>query len=331
MAPCADHNPLWDHRTVIRETKGRTTPSATASEGQTGAKATGAKATGAKQARPKRRRARPDPVRTWIRALDRKRPGLVRDTLAALAAMYGPRQWQRRNDPTSELILTILSANSSDINAEYAFELLRRRYPSGPTTGPTPTKDAPRPDDRNAPKPPPGWGGRTGIGTDAPPDWAAVEFAPLDELIDAIRPGGLGPQKAPRIQAALRALREARGDYSLEFLGDMSALEARAWLTAIPGIGRKTASVVLLFCFGMPLMPVDRHVERVAKRIGVLPPKADADLAHELFLGMLEPDQMYEAHVNLITHGRETCHAQRPDHERCAIAYRCRYVDPKAP
>jgi endonuclease-3 len=158
-----------------------------------------------------------------------------------------------------------------------------------------------------------------------------VESAPLDELVETIRPGGLGPQKAPRIQASLRALRELRGDYSLEFLGDMTALDARAWLTAVPGIGRKTASVVLLFCFGTPLMPVDRHVERVSKRIGLLPPRANADLAHELYLAMLEPDQMYEAHVNLITHGRETCHAQRPEHERCAIAARCRYVNPKAP
>ena len=97
-----------------------------------------------------------------------------------------------------------------------------------------------------------------------PPDWARVEFAPLAELTDVIRPGGLANQKAPRLQAALRRIREERGDYSLEFLGDMSALEARDWLTRIDGIGKKTASVLLLFCFGLPLMPVDRHVERVS-------------------------------------------------------------------
>jgi endonuclease-3 len=254
-----------------------------------------------------------------------------------MAGMYGERQWQRRNDPTSELILTILSQNSSDVNAEHAFELLRWRYPSQPTsetpgalTTTRPVKDAP-PTGDPAKQPPPGWGGRTGIGTAPAPDWTAVENAPLDELVDVIRPGGLGPQKAPRIQASLRTIREARGDYSLEFLGDMPALDARAWLTAIPGIGRKTASVLLLFSFGTPLMPVDRHVERVAKRIGLLPTKVTADDAHELFLAMLEPDQMYEAHVNLITHGRETCHAQRPEHEKCAIAARCRYLDPRAP
>ena len=151
------------------------------------------------------------------------------------------------------------------------------------------------------------------------------------ELVEAIRPGGLAQQKAPRIQAALRTLRETRGDHSLEFLGDLPALEARDWLTAIGGIGRKTASVVLLFSFGTPLMPVDRHVERVSKRIGLIPAKATADDAHELYLAMLEPEQVYEMHVNLITHGRQTCHARNPACGRCPIAPRCRYVDPKAP
>ena len=113
-----------------------------------------------------------------------------------------------------------------------------------------------------------GWGG-VGLPDGAAPDWAAVEFAPLPELTDVIRPGGLANQKAPRIQATLRKIREERGDYSLEFLGDMSALEARDWLTAIDGIGKKTASVLLLFCFGTPLLPIDRHVERVMRRVGL--------------------------------------------------------------
>ena len=138
-------------------------------------------------------------------------------------------------------------------------------------------------------------------------------------------------QKAPRLQASLRKIRERSGDYSLEFLGDMPAIEARAWLTGIDGVGKKTASIVLLFSFGMPLMPVDRHVERVAKRIGLIPAKASPDDAHEHFLALLEPDQMYEAHVNLIQHGRRICHAQRPEHDRCPVAARCRFVDPKAP
>ncbi len=165
----------------------------------------------------------------------------------------------------------------------------------------------------------------------AAPDWAAVADAPLPELTDVIRPGGLAPQKAPRIQAALRRIRVEHGDYSLEFLAEMDALEARAWLTSIDGIGKKTASVILLFSFGTPLMPVDRHVERVSKRIGLLPARASADQAHDLYLAMLEPDRMLEAHVNLIRHGRLVCHARKPDHDACPVRARCRFVDPRAP
>ena len=95
----------------------------------------------------------------------------------------------------------------------------------------------------------------------------------------------------------------------------MSAIEARDWLTQIDGIGKKTASVLLLFCFGSPLLPIDRHVDRVMRRVGVLPPKPSLEEAHDLVLGLFEPDQMYEAHVNLIQHGRKVCHAQRPDHD----------------
>jgi endonuclease-3 len=267
-----------------------------------------------RRARPRRRPA--DPGKTWARSLGRRRPGLVPFVLDELAVRYGRPTWRRRLDPTSELILTILTQNSADTNAEKAFEGLRAAYPSG---GPVEIHE-----------PGAGWGGG-GLPPGAAPDWAAVEAAPLEELIDAIRSGGLGPQKAPRIRATLRHIREQRGDHSLEFLGEMTALEARGWLTAIDGIGPKTASVLLLFSFGLPLMPVDRHVERVAKRVGLIPPKATADQAHDLFLALLEPDQMYEAHVNLIRHGRLVCHARNPDHGACPLAVRCRFVDRKAP
>ena len=116
-----------------------------------------------------------------------------------------------------------------------------------------------------------------------------------------------------------------RGDYSLEFLGDMPALEARAWLTEIDGVAKKTASVLLLFSFGQPLLPIDRHVDRVLRRVGMLPPKVLTEDAHDLVLGMFAPDQRYEAHVNLIQHGRKVCHAQRPDHEACPLLRRCRF------
>ncbi len=257
-----------------------------------------------------------DPTLKWASYLRRYRPGLQRYVLDGLTGVYGAQHWEPRLDPTSELVLTILTQNTADVNAEKAYGALRIAYPS----------------DR-APeihRPGIGWGGE-GLSTAAPPDWSMVENAPLPELVDVIRPGGLGPQKAPRIQAMLRYIRERRGDYALAFLGELAPLEARDWLTAIDGIGRKTASIVLLFCFGMPLMPVDRHVERVSQRIGLIPPKATADQAHDLFLGLLEPDEMYAAHVLLIHHGRAMCHAQNPKHELCPIADRCRFVNPKAP
>jgi endonuclease-3 len=221
-------------------------------------------------------------------------------------------------EPTSELILTMLSANSADINAEKAFDALCRHFPSA----------ADRANERSTSGFRPGWGG-VGI-EESVADWAAVADAPIDQLIDVIRPGGLAPTKAPRIQAVLRHLFEERGDFSLEFLGELSPPEALAWLTQIPGIGRKTASVVLLFSFGMPLMPVDRHIERVTKRIGIVPPKATAEQAHDYIQAQLADDLVHEAHVNLITHGRQTCHALRPACGRCAIAVRCRYLNPKA-
>jgi endonuclease III len=273
-----------------------------------------------KPARPtkpkKRKRAKPNPVVAWSRRIERYRPGLVEFTMSELAAIYGSPVWERRLDPTSELILTILTQNTADTNAEVAFERLRAAYPSGLPV------ELHRPGE--------GWGGR-GLAEGAPPDWAGVEAASNEELMDVIRPAGIATQKAPRIQASLRRIREERGDYSLEFLGEMSALEARDWLTQINGIAKKTASVVLLFCFGLPLVPIDRHVERVLKRVGLLPAKAIDDLSHEIALALIEPDRSYEAHVNLIRHGRLVCHARNPAHELCPLRDRCRFVDPKAP
>ena len=211
--------------------------------------------------------------------------------LAGLRGLYGVPAWRPRMDPVSELVTTILSQNTSDINAERAFAALRARYA----------------------------------------DWAAVEAAPVRSIAATIKSGGLAAQKAPRIKAALRATRERSGAYDLSFLADMPPLEARDWLTAIPGIGPKTASIVMLFCFGVPLMPVDTHVERVSKRIGLLPPAASLQFAHDAWLELVEPARMYEAHVALIRHGRGHCDAIRPDCERCPIRARCRYVDRRAP
>ncbi|HET7473704.1 MAG TPA: hypothetical protein VFJ71_11310 [Candidatus Limnocylindrales bacterium] len=285
----------------------------------TATQAKSARATTKPKAKPKKRkRAKPDPALAWARRLARYRPGLLEDTLAALEGIYGPQIWRRRLDPTSELILTILTQSTADVNAEQAFVALRAAYPSG------------LPAEEHIPGA--GWGG-AGLPPGAPPDWAAVEAATPEELMRVIRPAGLHTQKAPRIQATLRKIREERGDYSLEFLGSMAPIAARDWLSAIPGIGKKTASVLLLFCFNHPLMPIDRHVERVSRRIGLLPPKGPLEVDHDRYIAMLAgaPERSYETHVLLIHHGREICQALRPKHELCPIRHRCRFVDPKAP
>jgi endonuclease-3 len=151
--------------------------------------------------------------------------------------------------------------------------------------------------------------------------------------MDVIRPGGLAPQKAPRIQHALGHIREQTGGagYDVSFLGAMEPRAARDWLTQVPGIGKKTASIVLLFCFGQPLMPVDTHVDRVGRRIGLVPPKAGPDEQHEIYWHLLAPEDVHRAHVLLIQHGRRTCDARRPACGRCPIAPRCRFVDSRAP
>ena len=272
--------------------------------------------------RPRRRR-KPNPIRPWARRLRQARPDLVESVLEGVQSLYGVPVWERVLDPTSELVLTILSQNSADINAEKAFDALRRAYPSAGTPDPAGTTVS-AVDNR------PGWGGE-GWERRLPPDWMRVEVAPIDELVDVIRPGGLANQKAPRIQASLARIREAHGDHSLEFLGEMEPLAARDWLTSMDGIGVKTASVVLMMSFGMALMPVDRHVDRVSKRIGLIPPKVTPVEAHDRYLALLEPEQCYRLHVGLITHGRDLCGAQSPKCDECPIAPRCRHVDRRAP
>jgi len=282
----------------------------------------------------KPRRRTPEQIaRAWTRRLDRTRPGLVEFVVEGLAAEYGQPSWQARLDPVSELVLTILTQNTADVNAERAFESLRARFP-GPESAPVVRhrRDVEGPDNPGggADRRPDGWGG-VGLPPGRPPDWAGIEATPVEELIEVIRHGGLAYQKAPRIQAALRTIREERGSYDLSFLAELPAREGRDWLTRIPGIGRKTASIVLLFCFGQRLFPIDTHVERVSKRIGLLPSAAPLELAHEIALDVFAGTDMYTAHVLLITHGREICHARNPDHGRCPIADRCRDVNPKAP
>lgn len=271
--------------------------------------------------KPAKRRKKADPIKPWAKRLKASRPGLVEYVLDGVQSLYGVPVWKRTLGTTSELVLTILTQNSADINAEKAFDALRRTYPGDSAAipaGAAPIEDRP------------GWGGK-GWEQLPPPEWIRVELAPLEELVDVIRPAGLANQKAPRIQASLARVREATGGHSLEFLGEMEPLGARDWLTSIDGVGVKTASVVLSMSFGMPLMAVDRHVDRVSKRIGLMPAKVSAEDAHDRYLALIEPEQCYPMHVGLITHGRQTCHARVPDCDACPIAPRCRFVDRRAP
>ncbi len=184
-----------------------------------------------------------------------------------------------------ELISCILSQNTSDINRDRGFARLKGRFET----------------------------------------WEAVHFADTDELMDAIRPAGLSRQKAPRIQNALQKIYEKAGDYNIDFLNDMPIEAARDWLTALKGVGPKTAAIVLCFAYGRPAFPVDTHVYRTGKRIGFLPEKISANDAHPVMEAIVPPDDYYQFHIHLIQHGRDTCHARKPACERCPLMADCDY------
>jgi len=198
-----------------------------------------------------------------------------------LEAAYGKAVLRTRRPALDELVLTILSQNTSDRNSEHAYARMRERFPT----------------------------------------WEDVRDAPETELVEALRPGGLAVQKAPRIQAALRDMDRL----DLEWLGGLPADEAMRWLVALPGVGPKTASCVLLFSLDVPVMPVDTHIHRIALRVGLVPAGTTADAAHALLTGMTPPDRMLEAHLLLIRHGRTTCTARRPRCEECVLLDLCDY------
>jgi endonuclease-3 len=135
----------------------------------------------------------------------------------------------------------------------------------------------------------------------------------------------LGPTKAPRIQQALRRITQARGEIELAFLNEMELEEARSWLLDIPGVGPKTAAIVLLFALGHPAFPVDTHVHRVTRRLGLIPDKTSREQAHELLEDLIPPELYYAFHLNLIQHGRAVCHARTPDCPRCVLQDHCAY------
>jgi endonuclease III len=212
----------------------------------------------------------------------------VPEIIARLDAAYGIPEWRPHHDPLSELVLTILSQNTSDANSGRAFVRLLEAFPT----------------------------------------WEAVMDAPLPELIAAIQPGGLAPTKAPRIQTVLRDIQQRRGGLDLAFLADVPLDEARAWLGSLHGVGPKTVACVLLFALGRPAMPVDTHVFRVAGRLGLIPQRAGnaamtPEKAHALLEAGVPPEDYYAFHIGLIKHGRRTCAAQRPHCDACVLRNLC--------
>ncbi|HZE89675.1 MAG TPA: endonuclease III [Verrucomicrobiae bacterium] len=207
------------------------------------------------------------------------------EVIGTLEAAYGRPSLDDhpRLPPLDELILTILSQNTHDRNRDRAWEAMRARYP----------------------------------------DWGAVAAAPRRQLAAAIRVGGLAPTKSARIQEVLRRVFIERGAYDLDFLRDVPLEEAEAYLRGFKGVGLKTIRCVLLFSCGRPVIPVDTHIFRVGKRLGLFPPKATPDRAHALLQEMTPPREMYPFHVNLITHGRKICGARSPRCEACPLAPAC--------
>jgi endonuclease-3 len=183
----------------------------------------------------------------------------------------------------TELILTILSQNTSDTNSGRAYMRLIERYPT----------------------------------------WEAMAAADPSDIEREIQVGGLAATKAPRIKAILEEVRRRTGAFDLSFLGEMEMAEAKEWLRSLPGVGPKTAACVLMFALGRPALPVDTHVQRVAQRLGLVPKTTGAAAAHDLLEAMLPPELVYPFHVSLIKHGRHLCRAQRPLCEECSLRDRC--------
>jgi len=200
-----------------------------------------------------------------------------------LRAEYGAHPWQPSGEPLAELLETILSQHTSDRNAERAFAALQGAFP----------------------------------------DLSALATAEPAAIVEAIRSAGLANQKGPRLKAVVAEIARRRGDPDLDFLADLPLTEAMAWLESLPGVGPKTAACVLLFALGRPAFPVDTHIHRLARRLGLVDPRADAVQTQRRLSGEILPDQVYQLHVDLITHGRRVCHARRPRHDRCVLRDLC--------
>ncbi len=162
-------------------------------------------------------------------------------------------------------------------------------------------------------------------------DWETIRTAPLPVIIDAIRPAGMYNQKAPHIVATLTQLRSERGGYDLSDLATMPLDEALTFLTSLPGVGQKTASIVLLFCFNRGAFPVDTHIQRITQRLGLCAPKATPSAIQQLWESLLPPETYYALHLNLIRLGREICTARVPRCPICPLQAWCDYAQAGRP
>lgn len=202
---------------------------------------------------------------------------------ALLRSEYGRNSPRTARHPTDSLIATILSQHTADRNSSAAFRQLRARYAT----------------------------------------WQEIADAEPEELADVIRVAGLGNIKARRIQAALRETEARYGHMDLAFLRDLPLEEARRELEALPGVGPKTAACVLLFACAMPALPVDTHIHRIARRLGLIGPRVSAEAAHLALSAGLRHDDVYDFHVNLIAHGRRVCQARDPLCGTCILQQHC--------
>jgi endonuclease-3 len=213
----------------------------------------------------------------------RPSPARVARIRDRLREIYGVPRMKPHGHPIAELILTVLSQSTNDRNRDVAYLRLRGRFEL----------------------------------------WEQVRDAPVEDVEEAIRPGGISKVKSERIQAILRAISAERGELSLDWLPEVTIAEARDYLTSLPGVGRKTAACVLLFAYGMHDVPVDTHVSRVGMRLGLLRTGAPFQELHDQMLALTPPGQELELHVNLLRHGRRTCHARSPACDQCALARMC--------
>jgi endonuclease-3 len=207
----------------------------------------------------------------------------IKDVIELLEQEYGPREWHADDGPIDVLIGTILSQNTSDANSHRAFACLKASFDS----------------------------------------WEAVASAPADHIARVIKSGGLFQIKAARIKQVLEQITKDQGRISLDFLKSKTMTEAEDYLMRLPGVGHKTASCVLLFSLGKPSLPVDTHIFRVAKRLGLIDSKTSIDEAPALLQQQIPPSKVYQFHVHMIEHGRRICHARQPDCHKCMLRGIC--------